>query len=137
MKTIIIFSLAFLTAVISGCSKNNEVPETPTVPLKLSAPYDWVIFPRVGEPVTLDILSGNGGYKITPKAYIEREAGMDEPIIFTVSEDYVKARIEGDKIILEMIKLFDKTDSGIYIVSDSRDQKIYLLVANPGTIMWL
>lgn len=132
MKTTIIFSLAFLTAIICGCSKNNEEPEIPTVPFDLST--TWVVFPRVGEPVTLDILSGNGGYKITPYTATFYQAGIEDPIIFTVSEDYVKARIEEDKIILEMVALFDKTPGVSYIVSDSRDQKVHLSVNNPGTL---
>ena len=129
MKKTIIFLFAFLTVIISGCTQ--EKPEEPILPLELDG--TWKLFSGIGEPMIIDIISGNGGYEIVPEecAYFN---AAGEFFTFTVSEDYVKAHIEGNKIILEMVKLFGDIHIGTYLVTDSSGQEVRLTVCDPGLL---
>lgn len=150
MKTIWKF-LAFtaIVAAVASCSKNDDSGDA--VPLIVSVSNSvtsvqmsypdmsqivslgWM---REGDVVILRILSGNGGYTLTPRT--ETIGGMNESgefveTYYTISETDMESTIDGDKIIFERIGIPD-VPRGSYILSDRKGKKVIIEVPSPDWI---
>ncbi len=112
MKNIFIFlSVISFTVAMTGCENNNG-DDSNALPLVLSAAKVnlYIGIDPDGTPPgftqTVEIISGNGEYTITPNTvtFYNSNGRID----FTISEEFVKARIEGDTIVFERVGLVTK-----------------------------
>ncbi len=154
MKNIFIFlSVISFAVAMTGCENNNG-DDSNALPLVLSAGgpnYDLrgSIYYSVnlmedydnytpGLTATVDIISGNGGYTIEPHTVTFHRADAEHGSIehsFTISEEFVKARIEGNTITFEKVKNIGNIALyGSYAVSDSRGKVVYCHVS---TDFWI
>ena len=141
MKNIFIFlSVISFAVAMTGCENNNG-DDSNALPLVLSAAkvnlYIYGEDPDDTPPGftrTVEIISGNGEYTITPntETFYHSEAGRD--IDFTISEEFVKAWIEGDTIVFERVKSIGHTPYGSYTISDRMGKTAVCEVA---TDRWL
>ncbi len=153
MKNIFIFlSVISFAVAMTGCENNNG-NGTKALPLVLSdgGPHHdrlGSIYYNVsliedyeeytpGLTATVDIISGNGGYTIEPYTVTFYSADAEHGSIehsFTISEEFVKARIEENTIIFEKVRnIGNIVPYGSYAVSDSRGKVVYCHVA---TDLW-
>ena len=118
MKNIFIFlSVISFAVAMTGCEDNNG-DDSNALPLVLSkggpnySPFGLVYYHvdliedygefTPGLTATVDIISGNGGYTIEPHTVTFWHAdGIRHH--FTISEEFVKARIEENTIIFEKV----------------------------------
>lgn len=138
-------ALAFFAIVATGCSKKHETE--PVIPLTLSIDVDY--YDIYGSPLThfvlekgtvdIEILSGNGGYTLTPRTdtfYRSDGKGGFISRTYTINESDVKASIEGNIITFERINVPD-VPYGTYLLSDSKGEEIAIAVESQINLGWL
>ncbi len=121
IKKISILLLVAMAAIATGCSEKEDIP---TKPLEIWPEKGGYL--DIGETLTVKIISGNGGYTITPKThtfdYTDRDTGELIREDYTISEEYVKVTLEEDNIRFEQVAI-PPYSSGSYIIADSKGQQ--------------
>lgn len=126
MKIIrICLSLLFLSFFIS-CS-NEDIKEKEVNPIELSKRV--AVVDDVNPKDSIEILEGNGGYKISVKGYnIDKEF---ENIPF---ENHTRVYVEGNKIIAERILLKDFLLIATFVLTDSEGVKKTFVIQNSNLL---
>lgn len=126
MKKIRLYICILILPFFVSCS-NNELNENESLePILLSKRIADI--DHVNTSDYIDILKGNGDYKITLKSiHVDPEEFKNRPF-----EDHVKIFIEGTRIFIQRIATEDYYMCAYCILTDAKGVKKTFAIQNPG-----